>query len=146
MTGAEFSEALALAQFLPGGNILNLGVAVGQRYRGVFGSLACTAGLVVGPFILVTLLAGLYLRYGQVPAVHNMLTGEARWRIALQAGLVPVTIGLVCASAYVIARTADTSYAAIAITVVTAVALYATNVHPILFLAAGAALGLAGLL
>ena len=77
MTGDEFSEALAVAQFLPGGNILNLGVAVGQRYRGVLGSLACTAGLVVGPFILVTLLAGLYLRYGQVPAVHNMLAGIA---------------------------------------------------------------------
>ena len=77
MTGDEFSEALAVAQFLPGGNILNLGVAVGQRYRGVLGSLACTAGLVVGPFVLVTLLAGLYLRHGQVPAVQDMLDGIA---------------------------------------------------------------------
>jgi len=77
MTGAEFSEALAVAQFLPGGNILNLGVAVGQRYHGILGSLVCAAGLLIGPFIVVTLLAGLYLRYGQAPAIHDMLGGIA---------------------------------------------------------------------
>jgi len=87
MTGAEFSEALAVAQFLPGANIVNLGVAVGQRYHGILGSLACAAGLLVGPLVLVTLLAGLYLRYGQVPAIHDMLGGIA----AAAAGLMLTT-------------------------------------------------------
>jgi chromate transporter len=59
---------------------------------------------------------------------------------------VPVTIGLVCASAYVIARTADTSAALFAVTAATAAGLYATRLHPMLFLAGGAALGLGGLL
>jgi chromate transporter len=87
MTGAEFAEALAVAQFLPGGNIINLSIAVGQRYHGVVGSLLCAGGLLVGPFILVTLLAGLYLRYGQVPAIHGMLGGIA----AAAAGLMLAT-------------------------------------------------------
>ena len=87
MTPHEFAEALAVAQFLPGGNILNLAVAVGQRYHGVLGSLACAAGLLIGPFILVTLLAGLYLQYGQAPAIHDMLGGIA----AAAAGLMLAT-------------------------------------------------------
>ena len=33
---------------------------------------------------------------------------QARWRIAIQAGVTPVTIGLVAASAYVLSRAADT--------------------------------------
>jgi chromate transporter len=87
MTGSEFSDALAVAQFLPGGNILNLAVAVGQRYHGAAGSLAGVTGLLAGPFILVTSLTGLYFRYGQVPAVHGMLNGIA----AAAAGLMLMT-------------------------------------------------------
>jgi chromate transporter len=77
MSEIEFAEALALAQFLPGGNIMNLAVAVGQRYRGAAGALAATAGLLVGPILLVTTLATLYVRYGQTPSVRAALAGMA---------------------------------------------------------------------
>jgi chromate transporter len=49
MSRHEFTEALAIAQFLPGGNILNLSVAVGQRFRGPLGALAAVAGLLAAP-------------------------------------------------------------------------------------------------
>lgn len=77
LTPSEFSEALAVAQFLPGGNIINLGVAIGQREHGIAGSLACVLGLLSGPFVIVTSVAGLYLTYGQRPEVHGMLGGIA---------------------------------------------------------------------
>jgi chromate transporter len=75
LTPTEFAEALALAQFLPGGNIVNLSVAVGQRYHGLAGSLVAVTGLIGGPFILVTTIGGLYLRYGETPVIHHVLSG-----------------------------------------------------------------------
>ena len=59
----------------------------------------------------------------------------------VQAGLVPVSVGLVAASAYTIARQTDTSVVAIALTVVSAVALTLTRLHPVLFMIGGAVLG-----
>lgn len=134
MTSARFTDLFAIAQASPGPNFLVV-TLVGLDAAGLPGALVATAALTTPPCILAYCVALLWARFRQ-----------ARWRIALQAGLVPVTIGLVCASSYVIARTVDTSYRAFIVTVGTAVALYFTRVHPILFLAAGAALGYAGLL
>jgi chromate transporter len=77
MDDVEFGEALALAQFLPGGNIVNLAVAVGQRYHGAPGALAACAGLLVGPIVIVTTLTTLFLRYGQGEPVKAALGGVA---------------------------------------------------------------------
>src|SRR3954447_18511126 len=40
LTPAEFTEMLGLCQFLPGGNIMNVAVALGGRFRGVAGAAA----------------------------------------------------------------------------------------------------------
>ena len=77
MTSDEFNEAYALAQFLPGGNIVNLSVVVGQRFHGPLGSLAAVAGLLAGPVILVTFLGFIYFRSGQIAAVQDALAGLA---------------------------------------------------------------------
>jgi hypothetical protein len=37
LTAAEFAEVLGLCQFLPGGNIINVSVALGSRFRGMAG-------------------------------------------------------------------------------------------------------------
>jgi chromate transporter len=134
MSSERFTDLFAIAQASPGPNFLVVSL-IGLDVAGLPGALVATIAI-IGPTGILAYCVGLVWRR----------FSEARWRIAIQAGLVPVTIGLVCASTYVIARTADTSYAAVAVTLVTAAALYATKVHPILFLAAGAALGLAGLL
>jgi chromate transporter len=69
---------------------------------------------------------------------------EAPLRVAIQHGLVPVTVGLVLASGYILARTADQTWAALAITGVTMALTLTTRLHPLLLLVAGAALGIAG--
>jgi len=40
LTAAEFTEMLGLCQFLPGGNIMNVTIALGARFRGVAGAVA----------------------------------------------------------------------------------------------------------
>ena len=70
---------------------------------------------------------------------------DAPLRIAIQAGLVPITVGLVAATAYLIARAADQTLTAVAISAATAGLAYFTRIHPLWAFAAAAALGFAGL-
>src|SRR6201985_2446688 len=69
MTAEEFNESFALCHFLPGPNIVNLSVVFGSRFRGVSGSIAAFAGLVGPPVVIVTILAVLYARFGEIDAL-----------------------------------------------------------------------------
>jgi chromate transporter len=87
MTAAEFNDLLALCQFLPGPNIVNLCAVFGARMRGVPGALVCLVGL-LGPSVVLMIAAGtLYRRYGALPELHGVLSGLA----AAAAGMVIAT-------------------------------------------------------
>jgi chromate transporter len=75
MSAEEFNETFALCHFLPGPNIVNLSVVFGSRFRGIPGSLAAFAGLVGPPVVIVTILAALYARFGEVDALRRILAG-----------------------------------------------------------------------
>jgi chromate transporter len=75
MTADEFNETFALCHFLPGPNIVNLSVVFGARFRGIAGSVAAFAGLVGPPMVVVTVLAALYARFGEVEALRRTLSG-----------------------------------------------------------------------
>ena len=49
LTPAEFTEMLGLCSFLPGGNIMNVTIALGSRFRGIAGAAACFLGLMTAP-------------------------------------------------------------------------------------------------
>jgi chromate transporter len=84
MNPEEFNEAYALAQLLPGGNIINMAVLVGRRFHGALGSVAAVTGLVAAPFVVMLLLAALYARFAGLETVHQGLAGLA----ASAAGLI----------------------------------------------------------
>lgn len=73
----EFAEVLALCQFLPGPNIVNLSIIVGSRFHGVAGALTAFAGLVGAPLLLMLALGALYARYGELEALRGALAGLA---------------------------------------------------------------------
>ena len=75
MTAEEFNETFALCHFLPGPNIVNLSVVFGSRFRGIAGGFAAFAGLVGPPVVIVTILAVLYARFGEVDALRRILAG-----------------------------------------------------------------------
>jgi chromate transporter len=75
MTAEEFNETFALCHFLPGPNIVNLSVVFGSRFRGVAGGVAAFAGLVGPPVVIVTILAALYARFGEIDALRRILAG-----------------------------------------------------------------------
>ncbi|MCO5732684.1 chromate transporter [Rhizobium sp. SSA_523] len=73
----EFSDLLGLCQFLPGGNVINLSIAVGMKFRGWRGALAGILGLTAIPTAFVILLGVLYDRYSGDPHVQHVFAGLA---------------------------------------------------------------------
>src|SRR5580698_8165674 len=75
MTADEFNETFALCHFLPGPNIVNLTMVFGSRFRGIAGGIAAFAGLLGPPVVIMTILATLYARFGDVEALRRALAG-----------------------------------------------------------------------
>jgi chromate transporter len=73
----EFVELLALGQLLPGPNICNLALFIGDRFFGTRGALAALAGLITIPGVLVLALTVLYTQWSSVPEVAGALRGMA---------------------------------------------------------------------
>jgi len=84
LTAAEFLEDWAVAQVLPGPNVCNLAVLVGDRCFGARGALAAAAGLMVFPSVVVLALAASLFNMLDVPMVQGMLRGMG----AVSAGLI----------------------------------------------------------
>jgi chromate transporter len=87
LTQEEFLEAWAVAQILPGPNVVNLSLMLGDRYFGFRGALAALAGMLTFPLVIVLLLAALLGSLGDHPAVQAAMRGMG----AVAAGLVAAT-------------------------------------------------------
>jgi len=83
MTANEFNETFALCHFLPGPKVVNLSVVFGSRFRGIPGALAAFAGLLGPPVVIVTVLAALYARYGEIDALRRILAGISSAAVGL---------------------------------------------------------------
>jgi chromate transporter len=133
MSDKQFADMFAIAQMSPGPNVIIVAL-IGFHVAGLAGAGVAIAAMCGPTCVLAYFVTRTWERFK-----------DARWRIALQAGLVPVSLGLIGASAYVLARAADHNAYAVLITVVTAAVAFFTRVNPLwIFMAAGA-LGFAGL-
>ncbi|MBN9421264.1 MAG: chromate transporter [Candidatus Accumulibacter sp. 66-26] len=84
LTREEFVEEWAVAQIMPGPNVVNLALMIGGRYFGLRGALSALAGMLVAPTLVVLLLALLYTQYAGHPQVAGALRGIG----AVAAGLI----------------------------------------------------------
>src|SRR5215471_9177056 len=75
MNDEDFTETLSLCQFLPGPNIVNFAMCLGQRQHGIAGALAALAGVVAVPLAIFVMLGALYTRLGHIGLVHGVLSG-----------------------------------------------------------------------
>ena len=94
MTKEEFVEEWAVAQIMPGPNVINLGIMLGARYFGLRGALVALAGMVTFPLLVVLALALVYAEFAANPHVAGALRGMG----AVAAGLITAT-GLKLSSA-----------------------------------------------
>jgi chromate transporter len=132
ISGAEFAQAFAISQAAPGPNLLIVSV-IGWKVYGFLGALVATVALCAPASVLTFGIAHVWDRFRDAPL-----------RAAIQRALAPITVGLVLASAYILARAADETLTAYAITAATTLLALVTRVHPLWFLAAAAALGAFG--
>lgn len=87
MTQEEFLEDWAVAQIMPGPNVVNLSLMVGGRYFGLQGALTALAGMLAAPLVIVLVLGVLYTRFGDNPQLAGALRGMA----AVSAGMIAAT-------------------------------------------------------
>ena len=87
MTREEFVEDWAVAQIMPGPNVVNLSLMIGSRYFGFKGAMAALAGMLVAPLCVVLALAVVYAQFAGHPGVQGALRGMA----AVAAGLIAAT-------------------------------------------------------
>ena len=133
MSAPEFAALYALAQAAPGPNMMVVSL-VGWRVAGLWGALVTTGAVAAPSSVLTLIVSGVWYRFK-----------DANWRKALQAGLQPVTAGLIMASAALLIQTTVVDLSAAAVTVVAGGLFLFTRLHPLLILAGAAVCGAVGL-
>jgi chromate transporter len=134
MSGAEFTALYALAQSAPGPNVIFV-TLLGWQLAGLGGAMAATAAVCGPSFVIAHLVASL-----------SMTRGEAAWFRLIRRALVPLTTGLLIASAWLLTEAAAHDTAGYLVTFVTAAVLLTTRINPLWLLAGAGGLGVAGAL
>ena len=133
MTDRQFADLFAIGQAAPGPNIMVV-TLIGYQAAGIAGALVATLAM-CGPTCVITY---------YVSRTFDRFK-DAKWRVVVQAGLVPVSVGLFGAGAFVVARAADHNAAGVAITLATAAVSYRTRFNPLWLFAVAGLLGYLGL-
>jgi chromate transporter len=134
LTDKQFADVFAISQLSPGPNVLIV-TLIGYAVGGLGGALVATVAMCLPTALLAY-------------AVSRFLnrSSHARWPSILQASLVPLSIGLMAASALVLAETSDRTWAALLVTGGAAVLAASTRLNPLWLLLAGGCVGFTGLL
>src|SRR4051795_1649690 len=83
MGEAEFLSAMTMCRILPGANQVNMAVFAGSKMRAVPGAVAAVVGLCLMPMVFVLVMAFLYFRFKEIPAVKGILHGASAAAVAL---------------------------------------------------------------
>jgi chromate transporter len=87
MTRDQFVEDWAVAQIMPGPNVVNLSLMIGGRYFGLPGALAALGGMLAAPLVVVLVIAVLFSGVADTPVAQGALRGMG----AVAAGLITAT-------------------------------------------------------
>jgi chromate transporter len=122
----QFADMFAISQLSPGPNVIIV-TLIGYHVGGFLGAAVATVAMCGPTCVLAYFVAKVWDRFK-----------DARWRIAVQSGLVPVSLGLIGASGFVLAGAADHNVYDAIVTAVTVLIVFSTRISPLwLFLAAG---------
>lgn len=134
ITERQFADMFALAQSIPGPNVMIV-TLIGYQIAGFWGATIATLAMCGPTSVLAGLLGRTWDQFKDAP-----------WRIAMHGGLVPISVGLVGATAIVLTtHVAIHSIAAGAIAAGTAAYCYWTRWNPLWLLGIAALAGVAGL-
>lgn len=140
LSNGQFADLFSISQTAPGPSILIVGMvgyAAGLEVGGVpgaiLGGVVATAAMVLPAASLVYAITLFWQR-----------AEESRWRIAVEKGFAPLTVGLILASSLVMSRAADHDWRAYLLTAVCTVIFVRTKLNPLLVVAAAGVIGYLG--
>jgi chromate transporter len=128
MDAQTFSNLFAVAQLAPGPNVMIVSL-IGWQVAGLAGLLVATAAMTVPPSLLAFAVSRLMQRVGQ-----------SQWLLILKDGLVPLAIGMILASGWIMAASSHRDAVSVAITVAATTVVAFTELN--LLWPLGAAIGL----
>lgn len=128
-----FADLFAISQVAPGPNVM-LVTLIGFHVAGFWGAVVTTLAMCGPTAVLAAILSRTWDRFRDAP-----------WRMIVQAGLVPISVGLVAATAIVLTQVADRNLQAVVVTAATAAAAYWTRWNPLWMIGAAGLAGLFGL-
>jgi chromate transporter len=134
LTDREFANCFAVVQAIPGPNMILMMSFIGWKVGGLPIAIASALVTFVPPCALAYTAFGFWDRFR-----------DAAWQRRIRRGLAPVTIGLIIAGGYVMARTGS-GWASLVVTVAAVGLMLATRINPLWLVASGGALGALGLL
>ena len=133
LTDRQFADVFAISQAAPGPSSLIVSL-IGLKAAGLMGALVAALSMYGPPAVLTAVASRAWSR-----------SRDAKWRVAVEHGLAPVTVGLIFASGLTIARASDHSAMAWLLTAVTTLLLVRTLVNPLLIMAVAGCVGWMGL-
>lgn len=140
LTNSQFADIFSISQAAPGPSILIVslvGYAAGLHVAGVLGGLL--GGVLATVAMIVPAAALMYL-----VTLSWKRAQKSKWRIAVEKGFAPLTVGLILATSLVMSRAADHDWRAYSITAVATVIFVRTETNPLIVVAGAALLGYLG--
>ena len=116
----DFLDLLAVAQSMPGILAVNISTVVGDRLRGLKGSIAAAMGTILPSFIIILIIA-MVLR--QFMSIH--------WIAAMFNGIRPAVVALIAVPTFNLAKSAKIGLNNVWIPIACAILICALNVNPI---------------
>jgi chromate transporter len=141
VSNAQFADLFSISQTAPGPSILIVGMVgyaaglpVGGVLGGILGGVIATAAMVIPAASLVYAITLFWQRAEQ-----------SKWRIAVEKGFAPLTVGLILASSLVMSRSADHDWRAYLLTAVCTLIFVRSKVNPLIVVAAAGVIGYFGI-
>ena len=129
LTFPQLVHLYSIGQMAPGPNMMVI-VAIGEWAGGILGAILVVIAF-FGPTSLLTLIVG---------RLWNRLT-KWPWRVSIQKGLAPVSIGLLLAGCFTLAKGAVFGLETATIAVAVLLLLLQYKINPALLVLAGALIG-----
>lgn len=141
MTDAQFADIFSISQTAPGPSILIVtlvGYGAGLTVGGV-------PGAIVGGVIatVAMLLPAASLMYAIT--LFWQKAQKSRWRIAVEKGFAPLTVGLIMATSLVMSRAADHGWRAYLLTAICTLIFIQTKTNPLIVVFSAGVLGYFGI-
>lgn len=126
----EFAESVVIGQLTPGAPIINTGIFIGYTLNKLRGALATVLGQVLPSFVLVLIIAYIYIKYKEIVLLKAILKGVGA-----------AVVGLIASVVYSMSRKILRDYKSIAFAVIALICLAVFKFNPIALIIVAAVAG-----